>query len=112
MLILLALVGLGVFLLIAALAFLAGKLASKNYYDQEQEGIIQDDCEEYHEDIDSIDNEGAIFIIDESIMLDSPCLNNRSSVNNPSEQSDKNESAPLRYGSRLCGSLRQLKMLF
>ena len=51
-------------LMLATLAFLAAKLLTKNYEDQE--GILEDDYEEEYSGHDSIDNERAIFIIEES----------------------------------------------
>ena len=55
-------------LLLATLAFLAAKLATKNYNDDEdQAGILEDDYEEEYSGHDSIDNERAIFINEESL---------------------------------------------
>ena len=68
MLLMLGAVGLGVFLLVAALACLAGKLANKNFQDLEQERIIQEE----DEDFDNMESEGAIFIIDEGAEFDGP----------------------------------------
>ena len=68
MLLMLGAVGLGVFLLVAALACLAGKLANKNFQDVEQERIIQEE----DEDFDNMESEGAIFIIDEGAEFDGP----------------------------------------
>ena len=59
-------------LLLATLAFLAAKLATKNYNDEDQAGILEDDYEEeYSGHFDTIDNERAIFIIEESDKLSS-----------------------------------------
>ena len=68
MLLMLGMVGMGVFLLVAALACLAGKLANKNFQDVEQERIMQEE----EDDLDNIENEGAIFIIDEGTEFDGP----------------------------------------
>jgi hypothetical protein len=63
--------GIGMVLLLATLAFLAAKLATKNYNDDEdQAGILEDDYEEdYSGHFDTVDNERAIFIIEESDKL-------------------------------------------
>ena len=54
-------------LLLATLAFLSAKLATKNYNDEDQGGILEDDYEEeYSGHCDTIDNERAIFIIEKS----------------------------------------------
>ena len=59
-------------LLLATLAFLAAKLATKNHTDDDQEGILEDDYEEeYRGHFDTVDNERAIFIIEESDKLGS-----------------------------------------
>lgn len=68
MLLMLGMVGMGVFLLVAALACLAGKLANKNFQDVEQERIMQEE----EDDLENIENEGAIFIIDEGTEFDGP----------------------------------------
>ena len=55
-------------LLLATLAFLCAKLATNNYNDEDQAGILEDDYEEeYSGHFDTIDNERAIFIIEESV---------------------------------------------
>ena len=53
-------------LLLATLAFLAAKLATKNYNnDEDQAAILEDDYEEeYSGHLDTIYNERAIFIIE------------------------------------------------
>ena len=66
MIVLLTAGGIGMVLLLATLAFLAFKLATKNYTEDDQEGILEDDYEEEYSGHDSIDNERAIFIIEES----------------------------------------------
>ena len=66
MIVLLTAGGIGMVLLLATLAFLAAKLATKNHTDDDQEGILEDDYEEENSGHDSIDNERAIFIIEES----------------------------------------------
>ena len=68
MLLMLGVVGMVVFLLVTALACLAGKLANKNFQDVEQEKIIQEE----DDDLDNMENEGAIFIIDEGAEFDGP----------------------------------------
>ena len=60
------------FLLVIALTFLAAKLASKNDLHSDLEGILGPEDEEYNEHFDIMDNERAIFIIDESIKLGTP----------------------------------------
>jgi hypothetical protein len=63
--------GIGMVLLLATLAFLAVKLATKDYNnDEDQAGILEDDYEEeYSGHFDTIDNERAIFIIEERVNL-------------------------------------------
>ena len=63
MLVLLSFVGLGIFLLVLALAFLASKLAREHYSQEDMEGIIDGEDEHCIEHFDSIENEIAIFII-------------------------------------------------
>ena len=83
------------FLLVIALAFLAAKLASKNDLPSELEGILGAEDEEYNEHFDIMDNERAIFIIDESLKLDTLDIVVDQFVpetNEPSEESDNNAS--------------------
>ena len=61
MLLLLSLGGMGVFLLVIGLAFLAATLASKNHGQDDMDGILE--AEE--DDFNSIENERAVFIIGE-----------------------------------------------
>ena len=66
MIVLLTAGGIGMVLLLATLAFLAAKLATKNYNnDEDQAAILEDDYEEeYSGHLDTIYNERAIFIIE------------------------------------------------
>ena len=87
MIILLTVGGMGLVLLLSTLAFLAAKLATKNHNADDQEGIMEDDYEEeYSGHIDTIDNERAIFIIEERKKLS--CLE-KMNVSNPFEETDK-----------------------
>ena len=76
-------------LLLATLAFLAAKLATKDYNnDEDQAGILEDDYEEEYSGHDSIDNERAIFIIEESDKFGS--LEERVNLSKAIEENDKN----------------------
>ena len=53
------------FLLVIGLAFLAANLASKNHGQDEMEGILEAEEDDFKDYFDSIENERAIFIIGE-----------------------------------------------
>ena len=87
MIVLLTVGGIGLVLLLSTFAFLADKLATKNHNADDQEGIMEDDYEEeYSGHIDTIDNERAIFIIEERNKLS--CLE-RINDSNPFEETEK-----------------------
>ena len=100
MLLMLGVVGMVVFLLVTALVCLAGKLANKNFQDVEQERIIQEE-----DDLDNMENEGAIFIIDECPQFDGPSLAPGQKV----VASDKGVSELPRCGVSLWRTVQELK---
>ena len=106
MLFMLGLVGLGVFILVAALACLAGKLASKNFQDQEREMIVQEEEEDY----DNIDSEGAIFVIEEGAVFDSPGIN--SNTHEQRLARTKGVSKLVRYGETWGKAFQELKHFY
>ena len=62
---------LGIFFLITTLVFLASKLLTKNNASEDQVGMLGDeDEEEYDEYVDIIDNQWAIFTVDDSEIND------------------------------------------
>ena len=103
MLLMLGVVGMVVFLLVTALVCLAGKLANKNFQDVEQERIIQEE-----DDLDNMENEGAIFIIDEGAEFDGPGIPSLA----PGQKvvdSDKGVSELPRCGVSLWRTVQELK---
>ena len=53
------------FLLVIILTFLAAKLATRNTSKDDTEGLIEGEEDEFSENVDKIENEKAIFTIDE-----------------------------------------------
>ena len=81
------------FLLVILLAFLAVKLVTKNTREEDMEAIMEAEEDQFNDHFDSIDNEGAIFIIDESSKLTTPdIVNDRilHETNYQSNESDRN----------------------
>ena len=119
MLVLLSIGGMGMFLLVILLAFLAAKLVTKNNREEDMEGFMEAEVDEFNEHFDNIDSERAIFIVDERSKLNTPDIVNErilSETNNRSDESDRNAAnmenklglscAKLRYSlSELCFSV-------
>ena len=103
------------FLVVIALAFLAAKLATKNDLDEDLEGILEADDDEYNEHFDGIDNERAIFIIDESHKIDTPDIVNSEFLSETIEQSEETDkNAPKAKNKqtksgRIMSTLKQLR---
>ena len=95
MLVLLSIGGMGMFLLVIVLAFLATKLVTRDNGEEDREGIMRAYEEnDFNEHFDSLDDERAIFIIDESSKLSTPNIVNEkilSGTNEQSGESDRNE---------------------
>ena len=91
MLVLLSVGGMGMFLLVILLAFLAAKLAAKNTREEDMEGIMEAEEDEYNQHFDSLDNERAIFIIDERSKLNTPDIVNDRMISENTEQNNAND---------------------
>ena len=103
------------FLLVILLAFLAAKLVTKNNREEDMEGIMEAEEDEFNEHFDSVENEGAIFIIDERSKLNIPDIVNDRILSETIEQSyesDKN-AANMEYKSskieRLMSTFQKLR---
>ena len=79
------------FLLVIVLAFLAAKLATKNNREEDMEGIMEAEEDDFNEHFDSIDNERAIFIIDERSKLNTPVIVNERILSETPDQSNEND---------------------
>ena len=77
------------FLLVILLAFLAAKLVTRNTREEDMEGIMEAEEDQFNEDFDSVDNERAIFIIDERSKLTTPEIVNERILSEPTEQNDE-----------------------
>ena len=77
------------FLLVILLAFLAAKLVTKNTREEDMEGIMEAEEDQFNEHFDSIDNERAIFIIDERSKLTTPEIVNERILSEPTEENDE-----------------------
>ena len=65
LLVFLSIGGVGIFLLVIVLSVLAAKLASKIQTQDDMEGIMEAEDDDFSDHFDNIENEAAIFIIDE-----------------------------------------------
>jgi hypothetical protein len=91
MLILLSIVGMGMFLLVILLAFLAAKLVTKNDREDDMEGIMEAEEDVFNDHFDSIDNERAIFIIDERSKLNMPDIVNERILSETIDQNNESD---------------------
>ena len=89
MLVFLSIVGMGMFLLFLALAFLAARLARQNDGQDDVEEIVDPEDDYFCEHFDSIENERAIFIIGEDIVISRDATEKRKKQ----EESDDNAAA-------------------
>ena len=89
------------FLLLIVLAFLAAKLVTKNNREEDMEGIMEAEEDEFNEHFDSIDNERAIFIIDERSKLNTPDIVNDRILPETNDQSDRNAANMENKSSKL-----------
>ena len=87
MLVLLSIGGMGMFLLVIVLAFLAAKLATKNNREDDMEGIMEAEEDVFDVHFDSIDNERAIFVIDESSRSNTSDIVNEKILSETTDQS-------------------------
>ena len=87
MLVFLSVGGMGMFFLVITLAFLAARLASNKHNQDDMEGIMEADEEDFSEHFENIENEGAIFIIEERETFDAVNI-----VNPQTEEMDKNKA--------------------
>jgi uncharacterized UPF0160 family protein len=89
MLVLLSIVGMGMFLLLILLAFLAAKVVTKNNTEEDMEGIVEAEEDEFSEHLDSIDNARAIFIIGERSKSNTSDIVNEKILSETTDQSDE-----------------------
>ena len=87
MLILLSIGGMGMFLLVIVLAFLAAKLATKNSREEDMEGIMEAKEDEFNVHFDRFHNERAIFVIDESSRSNTSDIVNENILSETTDQS-------------------------
>jgi hypothetical protein len=114
MLVLLSIGGMGMFLVVILLAFLAAKLVTKNSREEDMEGIMEAEEDTFNEHFESIDNERAIFIIDERSKLNTPDTVNDRILSETIEQcyeSDKNTANMENKNSIIERLLKTFKML-
>ena len=81
----------GMFFLVITLAFLAARLASNKHNQDDMEGIMEADEEDFSEHFENIENEGAIFIIEERDTFDAVNI-----VNPQTEEMDKNKAISIK----------------
>ena len=102
------------FLLVIVLAFLAAKLVTKNDREEDMEGIMEAEEDDFNEQFDSIEDERAIFIIDERFKLNTPDIvneRNLSETNYRSVSSDRNAANMENKSSKVERIMKTFKFL-